>query len=92
MAKHLLIVGVVQGVGYRASFEAQARMLELAGWVRNRSDGAVEAVVRGDHKAIATIIAWARRGPAAAQVRDVAVAEMDDALIPDGRFEVLAPS
>lgn len=89
MAKHLLIVGLVQGVGYRASFEAQARALKLAGWVRNRADGAVEAVVRGDPDAMARIIAWARRGPTAAQVRDVAVTDMDDALIPDGYFEVL---
>lgn len=88
MAKHLLIIGLVQGVGYRASFEAQARALKLGGWVRNRADGSVEAVVRGDSEAIEKIIAWSRRGPTAARVRDVAIADLDDASVP-GHFEVL---
>jgi acylphosphatase len=88
MAKHLLIVGLVQGVGYRASFEAQAHALKLSGWVRNRADGSVEAMVRGDAAAIEKIIAWARRGPTAAQVREVAIADIDDTLIPEQHFEV----
>lgn len=89
MAKHLLIVGLVQGVGYRASFEAQARALGLSGWVRNRADGSVEAAVRGAPDAIEKIIAWSRRGPTAARVRDVAIADINDSSIPDGRFSVL---
>ncbi|GAB3545964.1 acylphosphatase [Noviherbaspirillum agri] len=89
MAKHLLIVGLVQGVGYRASFEAQARALQLDGWVRNRADGSVEAAVSGDHDAIDKIVAWSRRGPSAARVREVAVADIDDASVPKGRFDVL---
>ncbi|HZW12988.1 MAG TPA: acylphosphatase [Noviherbaspirillum sp.] len=89
MAKHLLIVGLVQGVGYRASFEAQARALKLAGWVRNRADGSVEAAVRGAPDAIDGIITWSQRGPAAARVREVAIADIDDASIPEERFEVL---
>jgi acylphosphatase len=48
LAKHLIITGLVQGVGYRASFEARARALKLSGWVRNRADSSVEAIVRGD--------------------------------------------
>lgn len=90
MAKHLLIVGLVQGVGYRASFEAQARALKLSGWVRNRIDGSVEAAVRGDAAAVEKLIAWARRGPPAARVRELAVADMDDASVPAGHFNVLA--
>lgn len=90
MAKHLVITGVVQGVGYRASFEVQARALKLAGWVRNRIDGSVEAMVRGDAAALEKILAWSQRGPAAAHVRNVSVAEIDDASVPDGRFDVLA--
>lgn len=90
MAKHLIITGLVQGVGYRASFEAQARALKLAGWVRNRIDGSVEATVRGDATALESIVTWSRRGPAAARVRDVCVTEVDDASVPDGRFDVLA--
>ena len=90
MATHLRIVGRVQGVGYRASFEAQARALRLAGWVRNRIDGSVEATVRGDLDAVEKIIAWARRGPPASQVQEVAATEVDDASVNADRFEVLA--
>lgn len=89
MAKHLRIAGLVQGVGYRASFEAQARALQLSGWVRNRIDGSVEAVVRGDAGAVEKIVAWARRGPSAAQVREVSVTEVEDALVQAGKFAVL---
>jgi acylphosphatase len=90
MASHLIITGRVQGVGYRASFEAQARTLKLSGWVRNRVDGAVEALVRGDTDAVKQMIAWARRGPASARVDNVDVEAMDDDTVPEGRFDVLA--
>ena len=88
MATHLRIVGLVQGVGYRATFESQARALRLAGWVRNRKDGSVEAVVLGAPEAIEKIIAWSRRGPTAAQVKNVIVSDIDDTSIADGCFEV----
>lgn len=88
MAKHLVITGRVQGVGYRASFEAQARALQLYGWVRNRRDGSVEALVRGDAAALEKIISWSKRGPGAAVVSDVKVTEKDDATAPDNRFDV----
>jgi acylphosphatase len=88
MAKHLRITGIVQGVGYRASFDAQANALRVSGWVRNRRDGSVEAAVRGDAHAIEKLIAWARRGPATARVSEVAVSEIDDAQVPDGGFEM----
>jgi acylphosphatase len=61
MALHLHITGVVQGVGYRAAFERQARRLGLSGWVRNRHDGTVEAVVDGGAAALVDIEAWAAR-------------------------------
>jgi acylphosphatase len=80
----------VQGVGYRVSFERQARALHLAGWVRNRIDGSVEAVVRGDPEAVEKIIAWSRRGPPGSQVHEVAATEVDDASVIADRFEVLA--
>lgn len=89
MAKHLRITGVVQGVGYRASFEDQARALRLSGWVRNRTDGSVEAVVRGDAEAVEQIVAWSKRGPRAARVSNVAVTDMDDASVQAARFDVL---
>lgn len=86
MAKHLRISGIVQGVGYRASFDAHARSLKLAGWVRNRSDGSVEAMVRGDEQALQDMIDWARRGPPAALVRNVAVVNVDDDLVKNDAF------
>jgi acylphosphatase len=89
MAKHLRIIGIVQGVGYRASFEAQARALRLSGWVRNRVDGSVEAMVSGDAEALKKIIDWARRGPRAARVDDVSIADIDDALVQQGRFQTI---
>ena len=90
MARHLLITGLVQGVGYRASFEAQARALKLKGWVRNRADGSVEAMVRGDAQALDAIVAWARRGPSLARVDEVKVAEAGDDAVPGDRFQVIA--
>lgn len=88
MATHLRIVGLVQGVGYRAAFEAQARALRLTGWVRNRRDGSVEAAVDGAADAIEKIIAWSRRGPASARVKEVVVDSIDDASLADERFQV----
>lgn len=88
MATHLHIVGLVQGVGYRASFEAQARALGLAGWVRNRADGSVEAMVQGAPDAVEKIVAWSKRGPSAASVKEVVVSDADDASLSSGRFDV----
>jgi acylphosphatase len=92
LVKHLHIVGIVQGVGYRAAFKAHARALKLSGWVRNRVDGSVEAVVSGEPGSVAKIIDWAWRGPSSAQVRNVAVSEAGESLLSElveGRFEQL---
>lgn len=64
----LLIRGRVQGVGFRYAFADQARSRRLRGWVRNRRDGSVEAIVAGPAADVDAIVAWSRRGPAAAQV------------------------
>jgi acylphosphatase len=77
VAKHLIISGRVQGVGYRASMVDEARRLGVGGWVRNRRDGSVEAVVDGDAAAVAAIVEWARRGPSGAGVMNVAAADTD---------------
>jgi acylphosphatase len=76
MAKHLLISGRVQGVGFRYSMAEEAERLGVTGWVRNRRDGTVESVVDGEAGAVEAILAWARRGPRGARVTDVRVSEV----------------
>ena len=76
MAKHLLISGRVQGVGFRYSMAEEAERLGVTGWVRNRRDGTVEAVVDGAADAVETMLAWARRGPPGARVTGVQVSEI----------------
>jgi acylphosphatase len=75
MPKHLIISGRVQGVGFRVSMRAAAARLGIGGWVRNRRDGTVEAVVDGDPPAVAAMIAWAKTGPPGARVTAVAVSD-----------------
>jgi acylphosphatase len=71
--RHLFISGRVQGVAYRASMVREAQRLGVTGWVRNRADGSVEAMVAGSAEQVAAIMNWARRGPSNAQVEHVAV-------------------
>jgi len=87
MAKRLLVTGLVQGVGYRYSFERQAITLGLRGWVRNRRDGAVEAEVDGDAAAVDAIIKWAHQGPPASRVDHVAIEDTEASS--DGAFRIL---
>jgi len=65
---HIRVEGRVQGVGYRAFVEMRAGELGLAGWVRNRSDGSVEAVLQGPIEAVEQMLALCRQGPPAARV------------------------
>ena len=74
----LRITGRVQGVGYRAWMMRQASALGLRGWVRNRADGSVEALVTGEDDRIATMIEACREGPFGARVVDVAVSDAAD--------------
>jgi acylphosphatase len=85
LARRLVIRGLVQGVWYRESMRQEAEALGVAGWVRNRLDGTVEAHVEGPGEAVDALVAWARRGPEQAQVTDVEVHQDD----PNGftRFE-----
>lgn len=70
---HFTITGQVHGVGFRYEMCREARRLRLAGWVRNRSDGSVEAVAVGDEAALQRLAQWAQRGPASARVHDVQI-------------------
>jgi len=84
ITRHLLIEGLVQGVGYRAAMQVEAQRLGLNGWVRNRADGGVEAIVQGPAEPLERLIAWAQRGSPAARVSAVRVAEAP--LGPERRF------
>jgi len=73
IARRLTISGRVQGVGFRYALADEARARRLRGWVRNRRDGSVEAVVAGSAADVEAMIAWAHRGPPAARVAAVKV-------------------
>ena len=83
---HLSITGRVQGVGYRDSLRAESIRKGCTGWVRNRRDGSVEAVIEGPQEAVSGVIAWSRRGPPAARVDRVEVGEAEGGFTD---FEVL---
>ncbi len=70
---HVFISGCVQGVFYRASTKNMAEQLGLKGWVRNISDGLVEAVFEGEENAVKDMISWCHKGPRSAEVSDVTV-------------------
>ena len=82
----LRIAGQVQGVGYRLWMTRTAASLGLRGWVRNRSDGSVEALVTGTQEAVADITEASRKGPTGARVTDVTVTPDKD----DGSVEFVA--
>jgi acylphosphatase len=71
--RRLVITGLVQGVGFRYAMAAQARLLGITGWVRNRRDGSVEAMIAGDAGQVAEMLVWSRIGPAGAAVDNVLV-------------------
>ncbi|MCB9677635.1 MAG: acylphosphatase [Alphaproteobacteria bacterium] len=87
-AVHVYVTGRVQGVWYRASTQREAQHKGLAGWVRNRRDGRVEAWFEGDAAAVDALVRWCHEGPELARVFDVEVAAVE----PEGfrDFEVRA--
>lgn len=73
MRRRVVVTGRVQGVFFRDSCQREAARLHLAGWVRNRNDGAVEAVFEGDADGVAFMVDWCRRGPPRARVDRVSM-------------------
>lgn len=69
--RRVVVRGRVQGVGYRASCARRARQLGVGGFVRNRSDGSVEAAFEGDEQAVTALVDWCQYGPPWAEVHDV---------------------
>mgnify|MGYP000159150317 CR=1 FL=1 len=84
---HLQITGKVQGVYYRKSTQAEARKLELKGWVKNEADGSVSAEVQGDKGKVQEFIAWCRQGPPGARVDQVKLTELEKP--PFHSFEII---
>ena len=80
----LTISGRVQGVGYRDWALATGLRLGLTGWVRNRTDGSVEALIVGEESAIGHMIAACRRGPPMAKVDEIDVEPVDLDVLPEG--------
>ena len=78
VTKRLVIHGRVQGVGFREAMGSKAKSLGVTGWVRNRLEGSVEAVVHGSAAQIESIIHWARRGPPAANVTQIEINDSND--------------
>ncbi|MGZ6898549.1 MAG: acylphosphatase [Acidimicrobiia bacterium] len=71
--RRVRVTGRVQGVGFRESCRREAQRLGVAGTVSNRGDGSVEAVFEGAALVVDQMVAWCRRGPRSAHVRDVTV-------------------
>ncbi len=77
ITRHIHVYGRVQGVFFRESMRRKALELGITGWVRNRADGRVEAVVQGSPQNVERIIAWAHRGPEHAHVERVEIGVAD---------------
>lgn len=75
VTKSLSIRGRVQGVGFRYSMKSQAEKIGVTGWVKNRADGSVEALVQGSREQVKEIIDWAHQGPEGARVDHVDISE-----------------
>ena len=81
------VSGGVQGVGYREACIQQADLLGVTGWVRNRTDGTVEATLQGHADQLARMLDWLHRGPPAASVEHVAVTRLDAPFPHFNRFD-----
>jgi acylphosphatase len=87
IARRVLVGGEVQGVFFRDSCAREARRWGVAGWVRNRADGRVEAWFEGDAQAVEKLLTWCRQGPPRARVERVEVGEERPAAVQDFRIQ-----
>lgn len=75
VCRHIYLSGRVQGVGFRAFTRRNAQKLGVSGWVKNLSDGRVEAVIYGDRDKVEDLISRMETGPSLAEVEDIEVEE-----------------
>lgn len=75
---HLVIRGVVQGVGFRYYTDKEAKRLYLSGWVRNTQDGSVEIEVQGEEQPLVEFIEWVHQGPTRSLVESVDITELPE--------------
>ncbi len=75
ICRRVVVSGRVQGVGFRWHTRERAAELGLVGWVQNLADGRVEALIQGEEEAVRSMISWLEKGPPAARVSGVQVAE-----------------
>ena len=68
---HVIVEGIVQGVCFRDYTSQQAHRLKLTGWVRNRPDGTVEALIKGDDGKIAAMLDWFKKGSPMSRVDNI---------------------
>ena len=71
IARHVVVSGRVQGVGFRYVLEREAAAAGVSGWVRNTAEGTVEAVLEGPASTVEEVLGWMRRGPRGAVVVSV---------------------
>ena len=86
-ARHITVIGFVQGVGFRYTCLRCAQSLKVSGWVRNASDGSVEIHAEGTDDALDALVAWCHDGPPGARVKDVRV-NPAAASMPADTFEI----
>jgi len=87
IARRVTVDGHVQGVFFRDTCARRARAEGVAGWVRNRADGRVEAWFEGHPQAVENMLTWCREGPPRAEVTGVAVSKVEPASLDAFRIE-----
>src|ERR1700730_7546141 len=92
IVRSILVEGHVQGVGYREFTRRAALRHAVNGWVRNRSDGAVEALICGPTEAVEALVAEMRKGPRFATVNSVSVTDLDETPGFDSAVFIIQPT